>query len=78
MEKVQFKRRTILKALVGIPVLGYFAIETLRKLNFDKEKEFRIIKELGLDDLKVPKVLTGSSGKKGDRSHLFFKKRVIQ
>ena len=71
-EKNTYKRRTILKALIGIPVLGYFAVKTLRKLNFDKEKKSRVIKELGLDDKKAPKVLTGSSGKKGDLLRLGF------
>ncbi len=65
-ENRSVKRRTLLKALIGIPVLGYFAAETLRKFNFDRAKKSRVIKELGLDDLKIPKVLTSSSGKKGD------------
>ena len=65
-EKNTLKRRTLLKALAGIPVLGYFAFETLRKLSFDRDKKSRVVKELGLDDIKAPKILTGSSGKKGD------------
>ena len=64
-EKKTYKRRTILKALAGIPVLGFFTYETLRKVNFDKDKKSRVIKELGLEDLKAPEVIT-SSGKKGD------------
>jgi len=65
-ENRSFKRRTLLKALVGIPVLGYFTAETLRKFDYDRAKKSRVIKELGLDDFKAPEVLTGSSGKKGD------------
>ncbi len=71
-KKNTYKRRTILKALAGIPVLGYFAVETLRKLDFDKEKKSKVIKELGLDDIKAPKVLTGTSGKKGNLLRLGF------
>ena len=56
MEKKTYKRRTILKALAGIPVLGFFAYETLRKLDFDRDKKSRVIKELGLDDLKAPEI----------------------
>jgi len=46
-------RRNMLKALAGLPVLGVFGLETLRKLNYDSKHNERkeIIKELGLDDL---------------------------
>ena len=64
-ENKTYKRRTILKALAGIPVLGFFAYETLRKFDFDRDKKSSVIKELGLDDLKAPEVIT-ASGKKGD------------
>ena len=65
-EKKTYKRRTILKALAGIPVLGIFSYEALRKINFDRDKKSRVIKELGLEDLKAPEVLASSSGKKGN------------
>ena len=42
------QRRTILKSLVGIPVLGAFAYEVLQKSAFDQQKKGAIIKELGL------------------------------
>ena len=32
------ERRSILKALAGLPVLGALGIETLRKLNYDAKK----------------------------------------
>jgi predicted dehydrogenase len=70
-ENKPFKRRTILKALAGIPVLGFFAYETLRKLDFDRDKKSIVIKELGLDDLKAPEVITASSNK-GDVVRLGF------
>jgi len=64
--KNTYNRRTILKALAGIPVLGLFAYGALRKTDYDKNKKSRIIKELGLEDLKAPKVVQGAPGKKGD------------
>ena len=47
------KRRSILKALAGVPVLGALGFETLRKRNYDAINNPRkeIIHELGLDDL---------------------------
>jgi predicted dehydrogenase len=46
-------RRSMLKALAGIPVLGALGFETLRKLNYDARNNPReeIIRELGLEDL---------------------------
>jgi len=60
------KRRTILKALVGIPVLGVFAFELLKKFNYDKDKKNRILKDLGLDNIKVPEIIKSSHGSKND------------
>jgi predicted dehydrogenase len=65
------KRRTLLKALAGIPVLGFFAYEAVRKINYDKGKKTRVIKELGLDDIKAPEIIT-AAGKKGDMLRLGF------
>ncbi len=59
------KRRTLLKALAGIPVLGVFGIELFKKWTFDQEKRNRVIKELGLDSIKAPATIK-SSGPKGD------------
>jgi predicted dehydrogenase len=70
-ETKTYKRRTILKAMAGIPVLGYFAYETLRKYDFDRDKKSSVIKELGLNDLKAPEVIT-ASGDKGDIVRLGF------
>ena len=72
IEKRPFSRRTLLKALAGIPVLGYFTFEAFRKINFDKDKRSRVIKELGLEDLKAPQIITSSSGKKGDLLRIGF------
>ena len=38
MTQDTIKRRTLLKALVGIPVLGVFAFEVIKKWTFDQEK----------------------------------------
>ena len=60
------KRRTLLKALVGVPVLGVFAYELIKKYSYDQEKKSRLIKELGLDNLPVPTIIKGSKGSKSD------------
>jgi predicted dehydrogenase len=57
------KRRTLLKALVGIPVLGVFAFELFKKWTFDQEKKNRVMKELGLENIKAPAIFNSSSPK---------------
>jgi predicted dehydrogenase len=57
------KRRTLLKALVGIPVLGVFAFELFKKYTYDQEKKNRVIRELGLDNIKVPEIIKSTSSK---------------
>ena len=71
-EKNSFSRRTLIKALAGIPILGLFSYEAFKKINFDKEKRSRVIKELGLDDLKAPRNVTLSSASKGEVLRLGF------
>lgn len=46
-------RRNMLKALAGVPVLGLFGVQVLRKLDYDDKNNARkqIVKELGLEDL---------------------------
>lgn len=60
------KRRTFLKALFGIPVLGIFAFELFKKWTYDQEKKNMIIKELGLENIQAPAVVKSSSGSKND------------
>jgi predicted dehydrogenase len=60
------KRRTLLKALAGIPVLGVFALELIKKFDFDQDKKNRILKDLGLDNIKVPEIIKRSHGSKSD------------
>jgi predicted dehydrogenase len=52
-QKAGIGRRSMLKALAGIPVLGVFGIQLFRKLNYDDKHSQRreIIHELGLEDL---------------------------
>ena len=57
-------RRTMLKALAGIPVVGLFAYELMRKNSYDRTNEVRLIKELGLEDIQSPKKV--SSAVKGE------------
>ena len=62
-QQTGIKRRTLLKALVGIPVLGVFAIELFKKWTYDQEKRNRVIKELGLENIKAPAIVKSSSAK---------------
>jgi len=58
-------RRNMLKALAGIPVLGVFGFEALRKIQYDSNHNVRreIINELGLQDLlSSVKQVTKTSG----------------
>jgi predicted dehydrogenase len=71
-EKNNFSRRTLLKGLAGIPIVGLFSYEAFKKISFDKEKRARVIRELGLGDLKAPRNLTVSSGGKADLIRLGF------
>jgi predicted dehydrogenase len=57
------KRRTLLKALIGIPVLGVFAFELFKKRTFDQDKRNRVIRELGLDNIKAPVTVRSSSAR---------------
>ncbi len=63
-EKNSQSRRTMLKALAGIPVLGVFAYELMEKRSYDQLKKTRLIKELGLDDIPAPTKISNAG--KGD------------
>jgi len=65
-QKSAVQRRTLLKALAGLPVLGLFGIEFSQKRSFDKQKRSRIVAELGLDKLNAPAVLKSPTGTKGE------------
>lgn len=65
-QKPMIKRRTLLKAMAGIPVLGVFAFELFEKWTYDQEKKNRIIRELGLENIQAPAIMKSSSGTKGN------------
>ena len=60
------KRRTLLKSMFGLPVLGVFAFETFRKWEFDQQKKNIVIDELGLQNLNAPVTVNNESAFKGD------------
>ncbi|MDO9340192.1 MAG: Gfo/Idh/MocA family oxidoreductase [Bacteroidales bacterium] len=64
--KPTIKRRTLLKALAGIPVLGIFGFELFKKWTYDKEKKNRIIQELGLENIQASTIVKSSSGSKSN------------
>lgn len=64
--KPTIKRRTLIKSLAGIPVLGVFAFELFEKWTYDKEKKNRIIQELGLENIQAPTIVKSSSGSKSN------------
>ena len=57
VSKPQLKRRTVLKALAGLPVLGAFSYAALKKGAYDNQKKKGIIVELGLEDIQPPTFL---------------------
>jgi predicted dehydrogenase len=62
--KTTVKRRTIIKALVGLPVFGLFAYELLEKRKYDQEKKNRVLAELDLKNIDAPVILKNSGAKK--------------
>ncbi len=44
-------RRSVLKSLAGLPVLGLFSWELARKIAYDKKNRPNILRELGLEDI---------------------------
>lgn len=60
-EQPSQSRRTVLKALAGIPVLGAFGYELMHKLSYDKNKSANLLKELGLDNLEQPHEMTNAA-----------------
>src|SRR5665648_302535 len=62
----KIKRRTLLKSLAGIPVLGVFAFELFEKWAYDQEKKNRIVKELGLENIQTQPIIKSSPDTKSD------------
>ncbi len=64
--KTKMSRRTVVKALAGLPVLGLFGHQVLKKRNYDLEKRQAVIKELGLDTMEFPASDYGTGKPGGD------------
>ena len=47
-------RRTVLKGLAGLPILGVFGFEVLKNIEFTKNKKIQNIKDLGLGNFETP------------------------
>jgi predicted dehydrogenase len=58
-------RRTLLKALLGLPVLGFFSWEFLQNKSFDEQKKSKLVADLGLDGLQAPYLIKSSPGTNG-------------
>ena len=54
IQKSEMSRRTILKTLAGLPVLGLFGFELLKKRSYDLDKRNSVVKELGLESIELP------------------------
>jgi predicted dehydrogenase len=63
---VSTRRRSLIKALAGIPVLGLLAWSVLEKRSYDKRKGNNIVKDLGLESLQDPDLVKIKEMKKGD------------
>lgn len=66
VEKTGLSRRTLLKSLAGLPVLGFFGYELLGKQSYDLQKKQDILNELGLGNIKAPNIVRNASGKSGN------------
>ena len=55
-------RRTLLKAMTGIPVLGLMGYGVFEKYNYDKQKKEFLLKELKLDNLRIPEITKSQKG----------------
>jgi len=60
--KTDSKRRTFIKALAGLPVIGLFAYELAAKRAYDQEKKNRVMRDLGLQNMDAPVILKSSKG----------------
>ena len=65
-EHKSIDRRTVLKAMAGLPVAGLLGFEVLKKSNYDRERRNSVIRELGLDSYRAPQSDYGSGKKAGE------------
>jgi len=59
-QNIKVPRRTVIKTLAGIPILGVFALAYLKKRSFDQQKKNGIIQELGLERMNAPTIIKSS------------------
>jgi predicted dehydrogenase len=59
-------RRTVLKALAGLPVAGFLGYQVLKKNRYDSGKRSSVVKELGLDTIEFPASDYGTRKPSGD------------
>ena len=62
----KMSRRSVVKALAGLPVLGIFGHQLISKRSYDVHKRESVIRELGLDNLEFPASDYGTGNPKGD------------
>ena len=55
-------RRTLLKGLVGLPILGVFGFEVLKNIEFKNNKKIQAIKDLGLGNFEAPAYNKNTAG----------------
>jgi predicted dehydrogenase len=65
-------RRTLVKALAGFPLLGIFAYEASKSRSYEREKQNRILRELGLENIQSPETRSDLQAKGGDRIRIGF------
>ncbi|MFA5534280.1 MAG: Gfo/Idh/MocA family oxidoreductase [Mariniphaga sp.] len=65
-------RRSVIKALAGLPVVGVLGFEILRKRSYDANRRSSVIKELGLESIEFPKSDYGMHKSSGDLIRLGF------
>src|SRR6056297_4273022 len=65
-QKKGMPRRSVLKALAGLPVAVILGFEILRKRNYDVNRRSSIIKELGLESIEFPTLDYGNKKPPGE------------
>ncbi len=70
---IKYSRRTLLKGLAGLPILGFFGFEVMKNIDYTqdveivrKRKNDQLIKTLGLGNFDAPAVVKGASIQNSD------------
>jgi len=71
-QKQGMPRRTMLKALAGVPVVGLLGFEVWKKRGYDLDKQRAVVKELGLDSIQYPVSDYGKTTSSGDMIRVGF------